>query len=727
MQILKRMGALAACMILVFSLCSCKNEANALYSQPKAMKKIDTGIISENDNYRFKWDDTVKCALLENKKTGYTWSTTPYDYYLTGEENYSLTSPLVIEYYDKTDGSVKISKAKECIDNNTVSSTVDKEKLLVSFYFGDVGISVTITFTLRDDSVLISFNTNDLTETATAKLLSVSVAPYFCSTPNSEGTSDYLFVPSGSGALMYTDPDTIGLGRDYSGNVYGNDYAVDILADSGNEEEIRLPVYGVKSGNNALCAIIENGDGAARIDALAGNPKNNYSTVYTTFYVRGYNNVEWDKKDAQLLNNIWPKNKEFSVGFYPLFDDDANYTGMANCYKKYLSKNEMLIKSDSKQQTYGVTLVGGAQVKRFAFGIPYTSVLPLTTSDNSIIILDDLIKSNGIIPNVVLKGYGESGIDVEKIGGGYSFSSVLGGSKGQKSIEEYCKKNEITVFTEYDIVRFTKSGNGFNRLLDTAFSSDSQTVGYYPLKRNVRVENTDSKKILFLKRSKIEQAAQKLVDSVKASGISLSSFGSMAYSDYREEKYHLKGDLLNQANSVVTKLRKNNHQVLLSEANGYVAGLVDVLNDAPLDNGGYDALDVRIPFYEMVYSGSIPMYSSALNLSSDYKNEILKCVEAGVSPTFMLIASSSMELVNSEESFYHGLLYKSRKSEISEIVSKTSEYYEKISGASIVSHSILMKDVTKTSFDNGTTVIVNYSDKSVIIDGNEIKAHSFQF
>ena len=96
----------------------------------------------------------------------------------------------------------------------------------------------------------------------------------------------------------------------------------------GREEPIRLPVFGVKSGSNALFAIIERGDGAARVNALAGNPRNGYSTVYATFYVRGYNNAEWDTrkeiqgsvlyKDVVLLSEKWPEDKEFAVGYYPL-------------------------------------------------------------------------------------------------------------------------------------------------------------------------------------------------------------------------------------------------------------------------------------------------------------------------------------------------------------------------------------------------------------------------
>lgn len=68
---------------------------------------------------------------------------------------------------------------------------------------------------------------------------------------------------------MYTDNDPSGLVPEFFGRGYGTDLSRYVLNNSGDEEPIRLPVFGVKKGDNALCAIIENGEGAAKVEAIA--------------------------------------------------------------------------------------------------------------------------------------------------------------------------------------------------------------------------------------------------------------------------------------------------------------------------------------------------------------------------------------------------------------------------------------------------------------------------
>ena len=78
----------------------------------------------------------------------------------------------------------------------------------------------------------------------------------------------------------------------------------------------------------------------AEIYAEAGNRRTEYSTVYPIFYLRGYDVVEtdqwlWGYRDLNRIsdNKI---NTEFSVEFYPLSNDQADYNGMVSKYKDYL-------------------------------------------------------------------------------------------------------------------------------------------------------------------------------------------------------------------------------------------------------------------------------------------------------------------------------------------------------------------------------------------------------
>ena len=730
------------CMILTsalfLTLPACTMKEIVTFEVPEVMQTVASGTVLQNERFSLYWDDATKCVYMEDALSERVWSTTPYSFYLSGEESYSLSSPVVIEYYDPRDNSVQIAKALDCIDDGTVEAQIKDSELLVTFYFREAEITVTLAYSLRADSLRIRLNTDMLEESGLTKLINVSVAPYLCSTENAKNTTDYLFVPSGSGALMYTDEAVDGLTREFSGEVYGTDIARSLLDSPGEEEPVRLPVFGVKSGEDALLAIIESGDGAARIDALAGDYRTGYSTVYATFNVRGYNPIEWDlgnsngteiANDVYILKEEWPASTEFSVGYYPLTGENAGYNGMAALYRDYLQDNGLLRQSTQDQKTYHISLVGGAQVRKFVLGLPYDSLLPLTTFEQAQTILQEIMEKTSQVPEVLLKGFGESGMDVGQLAGGLTFPSALGSKKQQKDLETFCGGAGISLFTDFDIIRFTKSSKGFSTFFDVSQTANGQLVYRYPLKRNVRADNTDKNRIFYLRREKIPKAAQAVADfcSDGISGIGLSSFGRMAYSDYRQDAYMLKGDLLEQTGEVLEIVRDHTHPVLLSAANAYAAGLADSLVDIPLQTGAYLALDQMIPFYAMVYGGRIPLYTKPLNLSPNAEDQLLRAVEAGTSPAFLLSSTFDSSLSDSSDDFYYGTVYESQTDAIVGTVAKTADFFEKIAGAGIASHTILQPEVTRTVFQNGIVATVNHSSQAVVIDGRSIPAKEFRY
>ena len=84
------------------------------------------------------------------------------------------------------------------------------------------------TATNNDDGVRLSVNPKMIQESEN-RVISISIAPFFCGVKNDTENS-YLFVPSGSGALV--DTKTVSdQGSTYSAQVYGYDPAIDEVAD----------------------------------------------------------------------------------------------------------------------------------------------------------------------------------------------------------------------------------------------------------------------------------------------------------------------------------------------------------------------------------------------------------------------------------------------------------------------------------------------------------------
>lgn len=698
-------------LILCIAFCcsGCKSEQFAVFAVPSSFETVNSGVLAENSRYILTWDDETKCIFLQEKISGIIWSTIPYNVYKRGDISYSLSSLVSIEYYNTADGSVQMLKSADCVDDGTTAADIIENGIAITWYFKEAEISFTTECILREDSLLVSLPAESIVEGQSSRLLNVSLTPYLCATENTDSKQDYLFIPSGCGALMYTDEET-NSSRKYEEEVYGTDPVKTVLDYSGKEEAIRLPVFGVKSGDMALCGIIEENDGAAKISAVAGDSRTHYSTVYATFNIRGYNMVEHGNSDTVLLAKSRPETGNFSVGYYPISGERADYNGMADCYRNYLAGNNMLEKSSQSQKIFHLSLIGGELTEEYTLGIPHNTLLKLTSFSDAESIVSELVNSANMQCELSIQGFDA---DFQKIAGGYGYSGKLGGKSGKASLENFCKKKGIPLYTDFDIIHFAKSGNGFNKLLDSALTANSQTAVIYPIKINVGTENTEEKKTYLLKRRMLSEAIDRLLDFVEndCSGISLNSLGNTAYSDYSQDEYSLKGSVAQQTNSLLKKVKKK-HSLHLSSANGYCVGIADSVSDVPLQNGGYNSLDATIPFYSMVFRGYTSMYSTAVNLSTDSTKQLLRAVEAGVFPSFKLCRNIGTQTAYLTGNQYYGLSYENNLELICKTVEKFYDYYDSTVGVTISSHRIVCDGVTETVFENGVRVLVNHTDKA---------------
>lgn len=722
--------------ILVFIQCialtGCASNKVVKYTIPSGLKCESACIAAENENYCLQWDDETCCLLLKNKVTNYIWSSVPYDAYCEGNTSSALNSALGIEYYDLTDSSTQTDKSYTCVSEGNISAELIKNGICVTYYFSVAEVTIPVKYTLKNEGIKISVEARDITESGKTKLTAISFAPYFCSVKNVEDKSAYLLIPAGSGALMYTDDEITKSSRNYSGEVYGNDasrFRLDVVE---NEEAIFAPVFGAKSADgNALFAVIDDGAEAARIDAASGSARYGYSNVYASFLVRGYDEIEqiigsW-RSDALALSETWSNDAVYSVSYYPLSGENADYSGMAKFYREYLIRNNEISSNADEQKAYCLNIIGGAHTKKFLLGVPYDSVAALTTCEEALSILKEAVDKTEQKPCVIMSGYGESGISIGKIAGGYTINNRLGGNSGISKIENYCSGNGIPVFTNFEILYYTKTGNGFSTMFDSAKTANLQSSGIYPLKVNIRLPDESQKKVHILNRKLLNKATDKLVKFTenKFSGIGLGALGTVAYSDYSDESTYMKAGTEKQVEKLISTVKNSGHSVLLNSANSYAAGIVDCICDVPLDNGNYASFDEAIPFYQCIFSGVTPLYSTAINYSADQRLALLKAVESGVSPQFILTKNNCVDLTDSAETYFYATNYESNIGNIASMVKETSGYFSAIKGLKIKSHFINDNGITKTVFENGLTVFVNYNNEAKIIENQTVEAMSF--
>jgi len=727
----KIISAVISVFLVLALLVGCSTEeAVKVYDLNATINNLNSEVVANNNNFELSWNSKGKFVCLYDKKSGEKWSTVPYEYFEEGGTSDNVNSPLNITVANAAKAQWDtVSGHAESVKKDKVSVVKIKNGIEVTYYFDNYLISIPVKYELLEESMKVSVDSSEIVENGDQVLMSVALAPFLCSAKNTIPDS-YLFVPSGSGALMYTDERAEGT-RKYSAEVYGTDESRLLPEEIVDETKIYLPVYGVKEDNNALFAVISQGAEYAEIYAEAGNRRTEYSTVYPIFYLRGYDVVEtdqwlWGYRDLNRIsdNKI---NTQFSVEFYPLSNDQADYNGMVAKYKDYLFGANTDNTSKTNMPMYSLNVLGGVMYKSASFGIPHKELYTLTTFNDTENIIKELNQKTGKNATVLMSGFTSKGIDIGKIGGGFDFPKNYGNKKDLESLFASCEENKAELAFDFDIVRFSSSSGGFSYMFDSAKSATLRTVKRYGI--NIPLRSYNKEEYRLLRRAELGNAIDKLIDfadNKELTAVGLSTFGSMAYSDYDEEKFSIKGNMASQVVENITKLKKKNIGVHVSDANEYAAVCADTLLNVPQDNGEYFSFDTSIPFYQMVFCGIKPMYSGAINLSGNPEKAVVDAVSSGVRLGFTVAENYDVIFADTQTEKLYGTKYDNTKDTIIKLISDYSELYEKISGCEILKYTISENGISETVFDNGITIFANHNNSKTdtgtgVFEAYEIK------
>lgn len=698
---------------------------------PTELELVESKEIISNEKYSLFWDKDRACVLLQQKNTGKIWSSIPYDFYLTEEEHEDMNSPISIQYVDSVSMVCVTDKGyTDCVQGQRFAAKAIENGLEVTYYFDAAGISIPVQYVLREESLAVTVDFKNATEDVN-KLLSVSVAPFLCSAKNGMEDS-YLVVPSGCGALMYTDERAEGI-RTWSGEIYGEDVSRLLPEKLLEEEAVRLPIFGVKDGTDGLLAIVEEGDEAAYITANAGDDSSGYSNAYVTFYARGFDVSEaqtsWAMSDVYRAADSMDA-KQTTIGFYPLRDEEADYMGMVQRYQKYLQEQGFLQEKKSEEHPYALYFSGGAKVEELVLGIPVKKTRALTTFEQVEEIIKEVVETTGTVPEAQLSGFGSDGLDAGKVAGGFKFASVFGSDEDRIELEEYCSEKEMPLFTDFDLIYFKSGGEGVSKLLNAAKSASSHKVQVYVKDKALWHYNEKEKGSYLVGREKLLSLGEKLQETVEKkniSGVSLSTLGQIAYSDYSDNAYSTRGKIVSDVQKILQIVKQGDRKVATESANIYAAVFSDSIFGTTVTDGEHLALDVRVPLYQMVLRGYTALYSTPINTTANPRKELILAVSSGTAPGFSLVGEYDIYFSTTEHKELHASDYAGNKENLLQAVEATKSYYEAIRGQSIINYELLSEAMTKTEFSNGVVVYANHSNETVQTPLGELDAYGFAY
>ncbi len=599
------------------------------------------------------------------------------------------------------------------IKNGVTSEALDNG-VRVTYSFPDLRIAVAVEYLLADNGLVVRIPMDRIEEEDNL-LFEVKVLPYFAAASHAQANKEdaYLMLPSGGGALVYAQD--LNKKASYSEPVYGADQSVPVTMIKKTERQIHLPVFGAKNGNVGVLGILEDGASCGYINAEIGDADVGYSAAYASFRVRGEEEIMFTTENSQ--EDETPRYSEsianyeaLSVRYIPL-QGDTSYMDMANTYRDYLKGKGYLQTRPASTPGLSVSLMGGTETRESFFGLPYDATTITTSVSQTEAIakeLKEMIGDDQLL--LTLMGYGEGGMASTVVGGGFDLE---GDSDEWEALQNYAKENNVLLALDYELVKFKEGGAGFS-LNDAAYGVAQIEAMIRTYTLNTAVEDEEEFWYL-LSRGEVAEAVQKAIDSAKENGFSAISFASlsnMAYSDYHDGDYTAKAQMAENVATFLKQCADNGLAVISTKANEYAILNADYVIEAPVQSSKFNVFDQEIPFYSIVFQGYKALTSSSINLATNVKDAYLSAVATGASLQFTLCDTLHDALRFEQTTAYISGRYSDWKEDIAAMVAESAELHSKVGTQAITSYE--KKDgVSKTVFENGTTVYVNYLDEAL--------------
>ena len=612
---------------------------------------------------------------------------------------------------------------------------------------------ITVEYNLTNEGLVANVNTNSIKyDTSKYCLASISVLPYFAaaSTTTTNYDNGYVFLPDGSGTLVrFEDIINKGTIGKITGSLYGTDYTYYQISGK-NAEQYTMPVFGLvnSSENNGTgyFAIIEEGDALASVTASV---ERNAGSAYASFKYAEYDTYDIDASlsgNATSTKEITVVSKNFYKGNYTVNYKflmanetaeahgiegtyDASYVGMAKLYREYLTKNGILDKIEDPKESVKLFLefFGSIKVKEQIATFPVTVNKELTSFEDIVEIQKELSESGVSNNSYILKGFYNGGLSASyptKI----KWQRVLGGKNGIKELLANAKSEDYEVATDVDFsyAYGAKKANGYKEKNDAVKTLDNRYTTkrvYYAATQTF--ERTSGVAVSSASFVELFERFYKSVEDYDISILATRALGSDLNSDFDSEEYYTREDSKNNIVNLLKHMTKEdgaNLGLILDVGNVYAMKYASSVLSAPLDSSKYVMTSETVPFYGMVYHGSVEFAGNALNMEGDEDFMFLRSLENGSSLYYTLAKNEdniSALKFDKEYSKYYSVSYDYLKDTIISTYKTHNELMKGKQDKYIIGHRFLNDEdldvnVTyldgKTTINNSLVVLVTYED-----------------
>lgn len=711
---------------------------------------------SITDGIRFNYE--IKPVASDSQIVPYTMSEERFNHFLSlMDETNSATKTFIKSYTQQEDGSYDIIQS---LQGGSGTARVYHDIYLALYqqagyteedYLIDMedtefeitlpaNFKVSLEYRLDDDSLVVSVPTS-MIEEVNGSISTIEILPTF----GAAGTDEegYILVPNGSGSLINFNNGKTST-ADYAAYVYSIDPLSADYTKVENAEIVRLPLYALCRENSSILAVIEDGASLAQIKASVSGRTNSYNSAWTQFTLRGSERLSMFGT-AGSAADIPVMEKEFydvnlTLRYSFLGEEYTGYSGVANYYREKLIADKVLTQNGDAASTaasdigFYYDLIGGVKVTDFILGVQYLAVEPMTTFKQAQEIAQAL-SADGINNQIVnFQGWMNGGYYhdvtdrlklVSKLGSEKDFESLasLVEGYGGKVYGDVAFEKVTYISKRYssfnESARYYSGYAGMLGQVNPTTLRQTSSLGYVET-----LYSLVSPKFLVRYVDKFIDKA----DKYDITGYSLRDLGDVLASDKKRTEVINREDALDVVVAQLQKFADIDKDVMVSGGNNYAVAYADDLINVPIGHNNYFSVDAEVPFYEMVYHGTVDYAGFSINVSDNYDVDdiSLRLIEYGAAPHFTFTAEEANEMKYTGLNAYYSTTFTTWEDTAVEIYNRVNAALKYVKDANIVNHEILQTGVTRVTYSNGVVFIINTTDEDVIVDGATIAAESYE-
>lgn len=590
---------------------------------------------------------------------------------------------------------------------------------------------LSLEYRLERDNLVVSIPTSEIEYNEDFPITQIRVLEFFgAANQSAEG---YIFVPDGSGALIYLNNGKYQAQR-FVSQVYGRDNAFVLSQQKVNAFSVNMPVFGIKQNDKAMFAIIEDGEAFATIYADISGKIYSYNYVYTEFTSLPSDWLSLGSiLGANKLRVYQPRMYEgnFTIRYAFLSGEEASYVGMAKYYRNYLIEKGYLVKKNFKDSLpFYLELIGAVEKVKSRFGIPVKVPEALTTYDQAIEILQELQDAG--VNNIKLRyvGWFNGGVN-HSVPNKVQLLKELGGQKAFARLISYVKNNQIQFFPDvtFEYAYYDKLFDGFSVNKHAARFLDRRVVRVYEYDLATGNQDTSTWRYIISPQhiGSIVSNFLKGTEKYNFEGISLRHLAKDVNSDFTVNKLIDRQQAKELIIEQLKRIKDANVNVLADGANAYAFPYITDIVNVPMESSRFTITDETIPFYQIVVRGYIEYAGEPINMAQgDYKRAMLKTIETGGCVYYQWIYEDNMLTKDSLAKELYSVHYRNWFEEAISFYKEACSVLNDVQGQGISDHQILTENVYQVTFDSGKSIIVNYNKFPVYVKGLRIEAESYK-